>query len=165
MFFEKAKPIWAKEYVSEKNIVLSFKAKLDFNGQQTNIKIAADALYRLTVNGEFLSHGPQRCGRGFWRVDTINLTDSLKTGTNEIEVLVARHGVTSFEYVMQNSFLQAEVLVDGKVALFTDVNGDFEAKRVLSREQVVERYSTQDWLTWTLQWQSVKPCKILSTGI
>ncbi len=143
MSFIKAKPVWAKDYKNEMNIVLSFEADLMFDGSKAEMKIAADAMYRLNVNGEFVSHGPQRCGRGFWRVDTIDITKNLKKGANRIDVWVTRHGVSSFEYVLQDSFLQAEVLVDGEVRLATDVNGDFVAKRVLSREQKVERYTIQ----------------------
>ncbi len=164
MYFNKAVPVWAKEYTDDKNIVLSFESELDFKGQKAEIKIAADALYRLMVNGEFVCHGPQRCGRGFWRVDTIDLTAVLKSGVNKIAVWVARHGVSSFEYVLQDSFLQAEVLVNGDVVLATDINGDFTAKRVLSREQKVERYTIQRpfievWnlpLTYSAELQLVK---------
>ncbi len=143
MIMKVAKPVWPEEYKKERNIVINFKAVLPFDGKKAEIKIAADALYRLCVNGEFVSHGPQRCGRGFWRVDTVDITKYLIKGDNEISVFVTRHGVTSFEYVMQDSFLQAEVWVDGEVKLATDINGDFSAQRVLSREQVVERYSIQ----------------------
>ena len=69
MMFNMAKPVWAKEYKDEKNIMLEFTGKMDFSGKFTSIKICADALYRLIVNGKIVAHGPQRAGKGFYRTD------------------------------------------------------------------------------------------------
>ena len=57
--FTKAKPVWAEGRESEKNLTLSFREIVDasFVGS-AYIRIAASCNYRLTVNGEFVSHGP-----------------------------------------------------------------------------------------------------------
>ncbi len=139
--FKKAVPVWAKEYIDERNILLEFSKKIDFLGENAKIRIAADALYRLYVNGKMVSHGPQRAGKGFWRMDEMNL--SLNKGENNIAIQVERFGVMSFEYVLQPSFLMAEIEIDGEVTASTGVPGDFEATRILSKEHKVERYTYQ----------------------
>ena len=142
--FKKAVPVWAKEYIDERNILLEFSYDFDFSGKFSKIRIAADALYRMYINGKLISHGPQRAGKGFWRVDEIDLTHKINRGeNNHISIQVERFGVHSFEYVLQPSFLMAEIEVDGEVVASTDVFGDFEAKRILSKKQKVERYSYQ----------------------
>ena len=141
MDFVCSKPVWAKEYKSEKNIMLDFKTIFDFTGKKADIIIAADALFRLYINGKFVMHGPQRSGKGFWRKDELDITDLLKSGENEIIVKVLRYGAESFEYCLQNSFLQAEIFEDGVSRAATGKN--FKCRRDLSREQVVERYSFQ----------------------
>ena len=139
--FKKAVPVWAKEYVNEKNILIEFSKKINFSGENAKIRIAADALYRLFVNGKMVAHGPQRAGKGIWRMDEISL--NLQKGENDIAIYVERFGVHSFEYVRQPSFLMAEIDVDGEIIASTDILGDFEARRILSKEQVVERYTYQ----------------------
>ncbi len=141
--FKMAKPVWAKDYKDEKNIMLEFSANLDFAGKATSVKICADALYRLIVNGKIIAHGPQRAGKGFYRTDEIDITPVLKNGVNEIKIQVLTYGLVSFEYVLQEAFLLAEVQVDNEVVLKTGENGDFTAKRILSKVQATERYSFQ----------------------
>jgi len=128
--FKKAVPVWAKEYNDERNILLEFSYDFDFSGKFSKIRIAADALYRMYINGKLISHGPQRAGKGFWRVDEIDLTHKINRGeNNHISIQVERFGVVSFEYVLQPSFLMAEIEMDGEIVASTDVLGDFTAKR------------------------------------
>ena len=142
--FKKAVPVWAKEYKDERNILLEFSYDFDFSGKFSKIRIAADALYRMYINGKLISHGPQRAGKGFWRVDEIDLTHKINRGEkNHISIQVERFGVISFEYVLQPSFLMAEIEMDGEIVASTDIDGDFTAKRILSKKQIVERYSYQ----------------------
>ncbi len=144
MFFEKAVPVWSKKYGNERNILLSFCTEIDFSGKFAKLKIAADALYRVYINGEFAFHGPQRCGRGWWRVDEIDLTHRMDRGSvNKVEIQVLNYGVESFEFIMQHGFLQAEIEMDGKCIAFTSPENGMEARRVMSKEQVAERYSFQ----------------------
>ncbi len=142
--FKNAQPVWAKDYKNEKNIMLEFTANMDFVGENAKIKIAADALYRLIINGNIVAHGPQRAGKGFYRIDEIDLTHKLTAGKqNEIKIQVLTYGLVSFEYVLQPAFLLAEVEVDDKIVLKTAKDGDFTAKRILSKVQATERYSFQ----------------------
>ncbi len=139
--FKNAAPVWARDYVEERNILLEFSCNVNLEGDSSKLRIAADALYRLHVNGKMVSHGPQRAGKGFWRMDEVELP--LNKGENNIAIYVERFGVHSFEYVLQPSFLMAEIEVDGKIVAATGTLGDFEARRILSKEQVVERYTYQ----------------------
>ncbi len=142
--FKKAVPVWAKDFTDERNILLEFTKEIEFSGKFIKIRIAADALYRMYINGKLIAHGPQRAGKGFWRVDEIDLTHKINRGeANHIAIQVERFGVVSFEYVLQPSFLMAEVEMDGNIIASTDVDGDFKARRVLSKEQFAERYSYQ----------------------
>ncbi len=144
MKFVNALPVWSKKYDGDRNILLEFVTKLNFEGKKTEMTVAADALYRVLVNGAFVAQGPQRCGRGTWRYEELDITDKLANGENEITVQVLSHGVRSFEYIMQPGFLQAEIFVDGISTVYTSTeNGGFSCKRNLSKEQVVERYSFQ----------------------
>lgn len=143
MFFKKAVPVWAKELTSDRNIMLCFETEFDYAGKHARIHIAADTLYRMYVNGEFVFYGPQRCGRGWWRVDELDITAKLKKGKNTVCIQVINYGVCSFQYIKQPGFLQAEITIDGVVTAATDINGDFKVKRDLSKIQVIERYSYQ----------------------
>ena len=144
MKFVNALPVWSKKYDGDRNILLEFVTKLNFEGKKIEMTVAADALYRVLVNGAFVAQGPQRCGRGTWRYEELDITDKLANGENEITVQVLSHGVRSFEYIMQPGFLQAEIFVDGNSKAYTSTgNGGFSCKRNLSKEQVVERYSFQ----------------------
>ena len=141
MQMKQAIPVWNKELADERNILLAFDAVLPYTKGEVKIALAADALYRLFINGKMICHGPQRCGRGWWRKDELDITGSLHEGENTIEIWVQSYRVLSFEYVDQPGFLQAEVQVDGTPVLLT--GRDFRCRRVLSKEQKVERYSYQ----------------------
>lgn len=126
-----------------KNILVSFQAVINYNVGRVVINVTADACYRLEINDQICSHGPARCGKGTWRVDEIDVTSALKQGENKINISVLNYGVVSYEYVMQNPFLQAEVFCNDRTVIYTGVTGGFVAKRNLSRERVTKRYSYQ----------------------
>lgn len=63
--FKIAQPVWAKEYVNGKNIMLEFTSTMDFSGKFSKIRIAADALYRLIINGKIVAHDPKGQARDF----------------------------------------------------------------------------------------------------
>ena len=59
MFFKKASPVWAKDYISERNIMLSFVTTIPaFKAAQ--LAVTADNYYQLKINDEFICHGPAR---------------------------------------------------------------------------------------------------------
>ena len=98
------------------------------------------------INGRFVFFGPERCAKGSWRIDEIDVTDELEDGNNVIRIDVIHYGVGSFYYVNQKgkAFLQAELLCDGTPVCYTFENGGgFTCRRCLSKEQKVERFSYQ----------------------
>lgn len=141
MKFENSVAVWAEKYQNSRNILLDFSAELNYSGEKAEITIAADAIYRVYVNGKFAHHGPQRSGKGFWRVDMCDITPFLEKGINNIQVKVLTYGVESFEFVLQEPFLQAEVFLNGMSVLAT--GKDFLCRRDESKEQFVERYAFQ----------------------
>lgn len=143
MFFKSAVPVWAKELVRDRNIMLCFEAEFEYAGGEAHLNVAADTLYRIFINDEFFFYGPQRCGRGWWRVDELNIAAKLQQGRNAVRIEVVNYGVCAFQYIKQPGFLQAEVTLNGTIAAATGVPGDFKAKRNLSKIQVIERFSYQ----------------------
>ncbi|HUG11026.1 MAG TPA: family 78 glycoside hydrolase catalytic domain [Opitutaceae bacterium] len=56
------------------------------------VHVAADARYRLFVNGESVAYGPQRSDEWIWRYDSIDLAPWLRDGTNVIAAQVWSYG-------------------------------------------------------------------------
>ena len=71
--FKKALPIWASD--GEKlNRCLLFEA---FCGKKEGLKIrmAGHFSYELFINGRFSHYGPARAGRGYFKVDEIDIEE------------------------------------------------------------------------------------------
>ncbi|MDR2468962.1 MAG: hypothetical protein LBD27_00560 [Tannerella sp.] len=141
---QKAVPLWAAGREKEMNLNLGFRGVFPArNGQDAVLKVTASTLYRVYLNGEFLGSGPARAAHGYYRVDEYALNARLKDGENIVAFEVAGYNVNTFYTLDQPSFLQAEVTVDGKVALATGRKRDFTAFVLRERVQKVERYSFQ----------------------
>ncbi|MBN1417543.1 MAG: hypothetical protein JXP34_02140 [Planctomycetes bacterium] len=143
--FDAAKPVWPAGRETEKNLSVLFRADFDAPaGERVILRLTASTLYRATLDGEFLGHGPARGPHGFYRVDEWNLTDRLRPGTNAVAIEVAGYNANSYYLLDQPSFLQAEVVAGGKVLAATgaEVN-PFAAAIVTERLQKVQRYSFQ----------------------
>jgi len=144
MNFIAAKPIWAKEYVDEFNIMLTLRANVSYLGGKYELAAAADNFYRLFINGSFIYFGPQKCGQGWWRKDLLDITSYLKEGDNEILIDVIHYGIDAFYYELQPAFIMAEILCDGSPLCYTDIaGGGFSVVRNLSKVQKTQRYSYQ----------------------
>jgi alpha-L-rhamnosidase len=141
---QKAVPVWAAGREKEMNLNLGFRGVFKArSGQDVTLKVTASTLYRVFVNGEFAGSGPARAAYGYFRVDEYPAGKWVKDGENIIAVEVAGYNVNTYYTLDQPSFLLAEVTVDGKVALATGKNRDFEAFQLKERVQKVERYSFQ----------------------
>jgi alpha-L-rhamnosidase len=143
--FVSAKPIWPKGRETEKNLFVGFRASFKAPAQERVILRATGAtLYRVCLNGHFLGHGPARGPHGYYRMDEWDLTDKLQPGANIVAFEVAGYNVNSYYLLDQPSFLQAEVVADGKVLASTDGHGTpFTATILKERVQKVQRYSFQ----------------------
>jgi len=143
--FVAGKPIWPKGRETEKNLFVGFRAGFQAPAKgRVWLRATGSTLYRVWLNGEFLAHGPARAAHGFYRVDELDLTSRLKPGENLVAFEVAGYNANSFYLLDQPSFLQAEVVADGKVLASTG-SGDraFEATVLRERVQKVQRYSFQ----------------------
>lgn len=143
--FDSAKPIWPRGRETEKNLFVGFRASFKAPAQEKVILRATGAtLYRVFLNGHFLGEGPARGPHGFFRVDEWDLTAKLQPGVNVVAFEVAGYNVNSYYLLDQPSFLQAEIVADGKVLASTDGHGaPFTATILKERVQKVQRYSFQ----------------------
>jgi alpha-L-rhamnosidase len=142
--FRSAKPIWPKGRDREMNLEVGFRAVVPAQSEKVVLRIAASSIYRATVNGQFLGHGPARGPRGFYRVDEWDLTGKLPAKQNVIAIEVAGYNANSYYLLDQPSFLQAEVVAGDRVLASTAGEGRrFEATVLDYRVQKVQRYSFQ----------------------
>jgi alpha-L-rhamnosidase len=143
--FVEAEAIWPEGRQLERNLMVGFRAAIVSNGrQQTVLRLTASTLYRATVNGQFVGYGPARGPHGYFRMDQWDITEHLRDGTNLVVVEVAGYNVNSYYTIDAPSFLQAEVVVDGRVVAATGSDrAPFSAIIMTARVQKVQRYSFQ----------------------
>jgi alpha-L-rhamnosidase len=143
--FVTTKPVWPAGRELEKNLTAAFRTRFEAPpGQAVALRLTGSTLYRVYLNGEFIGHGPARGPHGWYRVDELDLTRKLKPGPNLVAIEIAGYNVNSFYLLDQPSFLQAELLADGKVLASTGGDGQlFEAGVLSDRVQKVQRYSFQ----------------------
>ncbi len=139
-FFEKAVPVWITGREKEMNLRVQFKAMLG-KGETVTAKIATSGIYQMSVNGRFVCYGPARGGRGFFRVDEIDLTRFADRERNTVIIEVCGYNARSYYLMQQDSFLTAELSADGQVAAYT--GKDFTARINPEYIQKIQRYSFQ----------------------
>ena len=141
--FKKAKAIFLKDKSKTPNTFARFIKKAEMKSGCINIKITASSFYRLYVNGQFISHGPARSGRGCARVDEY-WTDGIINGENLFEIETACY-YDAFGTVNDNTndpgFVIAEIYdVDTKdVVLYTDES--WEGSLINQRDRYAQRHS------------------------
>ncbi len=143
--FRSAQPVWPDGRQEEMNLMVGFRAKLTKpKAKPAVLRVAAATIYRVSVNGEFVGHGPARAAHGYYRVDEWDLTPRLRPGENVVAIEVAGYNVNSYYVLDQPSFLQAEVVSGDDVLASTGGAGArFEAGILDYRVQKVQRYSFQ----------------------
>ena len=130
--FKSGQPAWAEGQAEEMNVSLGFRAVVDVEnlGENPVLRVAASTIYRAWINGELVAHGPARGPHGHYRVDTIDVSQQLKKGTNVVAIEVAGYNANSYYVLDQPSFLQAELLQGSTVLASTLGEGQpFEAGR------------------------------------
>ncbi len=143
--FRSAQPVWPDGRQEEMNLMVGFRAKLTRpEAKPAVLRVAAATIYRVSVNGDFVGHGPARAAHGYYRVDEWDLTPRLRPGENVVAIEVAGYNVNSYYVLDQPSFLQAEVVSGDDVLASTGGAGArFEAGILEYRVQKVQRYSFQ----------------------
>ncbi|MBQ9734455.1 MAG: hypothetical protein IJV95_01225 [Clostridia bacterium] len=140
--FLQSKPIWIpiENEIDKMNVNLTFEERLDSLLGVTFLITAAD-FYRLKVNGKIIGHGPARTALGYARIDEYDLTPYNIDGVSKIVIEVAGYHCKSLSTVLQDSFLIAEALKDGKVILST--GRDFKCRLNSNRKRIVDKLSSQ----------------------
>ena len=141
--FQSALPVWPEGRAEEMNVFAEFRAEFaQPDPGPAMLRVTGATQYRIHVNGEYAGYGPARAGHGFFRVDEIDVTRWLRLGANSVVIEVAGYNSNGYSLLDQPSFLQAEVLLAGKVIAATGVTG-FEARVRPDRIQKTQRYSFQ----------------------
>jgi alpha-L-rhamnosidase len=122
--FQSAAPSWPDTGGDDLNRRVGFRVALDGLPEDATLRLATSGLYRATVDGKFLGHGPARAGHGHFRIDEWPLKQFAGEETRVIGIEVAASAARSYYMVKQPAFLQAEILSGGKVLATTM---DFQA--------------------------------------
>ena len=92
--------------------------------KSASLRVTADTVYRVSVNGEWVNDGPSRSWPNHYQYDVIDVAKYLKPGKNDIVVWAKFFGVGTFHQVPKEAGLLAEidaVAEDGKaLTLGTD---------------------------------------------
>ena len=143
--FVSGTPVWPRGEEKAMNGFFRFRCRFDSRGQTSAVlRATAGYSYKAWLNGEFAAFGPARATQGFFRVDEWPL--SLREGLNVVEIDVAGYNCNNFYLPDQMPFLQAEILIDGKVVAATAKDGGFEAFQT-GRVRKVPRFSYQRGFT------------------
>ena len=126
MVFEKTKfnsaiSVWPKGLSDEMNISVAFKAECE-KGELT-LRLCAQNTYQLYINGALVMWGPARAGKGFFRVDEIDISNYLTRDKNELLVLVSSYRCANFYLINQAPFFCAELI--GKNGVTGESGSDF----------------------------------------
>lgn len=122
--FLKATPCWPETHGDDLNRRVGFRVAIDNLPEDAVLRVATSGLYRATIDGRFIGHGPARAGHGYFRIDEWPLKPSAGHGPHvigiEVEACVAR----SYYMVSQAPFVQVEIISGGRVLAATK---DFQA--------------------------------------
>ncbi len=143
--FRRAIPVWEAGTEREMNRHICFTVKLSPELESPVLSLAGSASFTVSLNGQFIAHGPARCAHGFYRVDQIALSKYLTDGESVLSIRVAGYNVRSFSNLCQPSFLCAELTDGDSVIAWTSESGEggFAAYEVGERMRRVQRYSYQ----------------------
>lgn len=120
LFFSLAQPIWASGNQTAQNMTVALHACVDVPvSQEVTCSITAASSYRLYIDGQFMGYGPSIAAHGYFRVDQYDLTAKLSGGTHVIAIEVAGYNIDNYYIPNQPSFVQAEVVADGKPLVVT----------------------------------------------
>ncbi len=142
--FGQAIPVWPVGRETLINDFVGFRLVIRrVDSSPAVLTLAASTLYRVTVNGVFVGHGPVRAPHGRYRVDSWELAPYLKGAgeANVVAIEVAGYNANSYYLLDQPSFLQAEVVHAGRVWGTGECRGRQESRAAeqLSSQEGEER--------------------------
>ncbi|MBO5212971.1 MAG: family 78 glycoside hydrolase catalytic domain [Clostridia bacterium] len=112
--FEKSKWIWIDggdcpdEYAD-------FKEKIEYTGERVFINISCDSDYTLYVNGKYAASNQYGDFEHYKIYDTVDITEYLKKGENDIYILGYHCGVATQRYRPYKAGIIYEIVSDGKI--------------------------------------------------
>ncbi len=155
--FTKAIAVTPCDYKNEKNILYVYRQKTK-NLRNAELHIACADFYQVYVNGIFVAAGPARTSKNHAREDVLSL-NRFKNENNEIEIYVAAYNCRSLSTVLQETFLIAEISINGNAEYYTGKH--FETFIATEKLQKTPRYSYQRHFTevWDFGHNVPKPIK------
>lgn len=139
--FQQALPVWERGKQWEKNYFLVFRTPVRAGGR-TTVRFTAAVSCMLLVNGELAASGPSRAPHGYCRVDEADITPLLTQQENVLVIVAAGYAINGYAMLERASFVQAEVVQDGRVIAATGTGG-FAAYPLAQKLRRVQRYSFQ----------------------
>lgn len=139
--FLAATPHWPDTGGDDLNRRVGFRAVVEDLPADAVLRIATSGLYRATVNGGFLGHGPARAGHGTFRIDEWPLKPSATNDKTVVGIEVAASVARSYYMVAQPPFLQAEIVAGNRVLATTTNFQAIDLHPAVVRK--VPRYSYQ----------------------
>jgi alpha-L-rhamnosidase len=143
--FQAAAPSWPDTGGDDLNRRVGFRVALDALPADAVLRLATSGLYRATVDGKFLGHGPARAGHGHFRIDEWPLKNLAGEGTSVIGIEVAASVARSYYMIKQPAFLQAEIVSGDKMLATTKDFQSIDLHPAVVRK--VPRYSYQRTFT------------------
>ncbi|MBE6358228.1 MAG: hypothetical protein E7057_03155 [Lentisphaerae bacterium] len=139
--FAEALPVWPRGRREKMNDFVLFSTCFPAEYKdKIFLKITGSTYFRVKLNGQFISHGPMRGPKGYFRISELPL--AVHSGENRLEIEVSGANINSFDFMDQPSFLQAEVRCGNRILAATGRNFlafDLSNERI----QKVSRYSYQ----------------------
>ena len=139
--FTYARPIWASGKCKEINCSLWFETNVE-KEDNVYLRISGNNDYQVFVNGKFCFYGPARAGRGYYRIDEINIAKYLTENENSIEILASAYNVDNFCFFNEEGFVCAEFVSGGRV--FGETGGEtWRVREYTQKIRKTQRYSFQ----------------------
>ena len=112
---------WAGHALHPWNQYVLFRRPVDLPAapRRAVVRVSADALYTLFVNGTRVHHGPARCFPGHQSYDTLDLTGLLQPGPNVVAAVCHQFGTTTFQRTYRGA---SGFLLDGVIELEGDAD-------------------------------------------
>ena len=139
--FIKAIPIWGEGKSKEINCSLWFQTSIE-KSDNTVLRIAGSNDYQIFINGQFCFYGPARAGRGYYRVDEIDIGKYLCKTQNNIEILANAYNIDNFCFFNDEGFICAEFVCGDDV--FGETGSDsWNIRDYPQKIRKTQRYSFQ----------------------
>ncbi len=138
--FENSQWIWCEKSDFLENTYVAFERDFIYESGDCRLKITADCVYHLYVNGTYVGCGPARAYPEHYLYDEYDLLPYIGCGKNEIRVRVIHFGVSTFHHVLTAGGLLAELTIEGKI-IGTD--GSWRCAKELAYATNVPKISCQ----------------------